>query len=82
MKIETEFNIGDVVWVVEVSWVDDVADKYEVVGPKTIRFIKIYINNSGVQEFYDSEDFGGLYQSDQLFKTREAAEITAEALNK
>lgn len=82
MKIETEFSIGDEVWFV---LMDEASVRYEVIGPKAIGFIEIYVNNGGdVQVFYVSKDFYGvgLTPSDQVFKTREAAEITAEALNK
>ena len=79
MRIDTEFDIGDEAWFV---FMDTESVGYEVIGPKTIGFIEIYVNNRGVQEFYESTDFYGPSPPEDVFKTREAAEITAEALNK
>ena len=79
MKIETEFNIGDEVWAI---YMLDADEKYGVIGPKRIVYIEIHVWNGRAYQHYEFSGVCGLFSPDKIFKTREAAEITAEALNK
>lgn len=82
MKIETEFNIGDEVWIV--SWLDDGTYHCEVIGPRAINSISVIFRHGTdkPREYYEVGGCLGKCSLDQVFKTREAAEITAEVLNK
>ena len=82
MKIETEFNIGDEVWII--LWLDDGTYRTEVIGPRKVHCISVFFRYGFDKhfEYYEVEEILGKCSLDQVFKTREAAEITAEALNK
>ena len=81
MRIDTEFDIGDEVWLIYRGI--GTTGKYEVIGPKQIEYIEVQIGNDcDIYENYECEDWCGFFSPDELFKTREAAEITADALNK
>jgi len=82
MKIETEFNIGDEVCVISKGGKDM---KYEVVGPDKIACISAHFDHRRSTPniyYYLSGCVVWGFPPDELFKTREAAEIKAEALNK
>ena len=80
MKIETEFSIGDEVWVICRG--TKTIGRYEVIGPKKIDYIEVCVDGDIVQENYECKCLSGFYFPDELFKTREAAEIAAEVLNR
>jgi len=79
MRIDTEFDIGDEVYVVERA---NGNRAYGVVGPVNIDFIEIYVGINGVSRYYECKDLCGMFLPDQLFKTLELAIADAEALNK
>lgn len=81
MKIETEFNIGDEVWVI--FYRGAVNRKYEVIGPKKINHISVQVvSDTSAYESYNCDGVSGLFSSDDVFKTQEFAITAAEALNK
>ena len=80
MKIETEFSIGDEVWVICRG--TKTIGRYEVIGPKKIDYIEVCVDGDIVQENYECKCLSGFYFPDELFRTRGAAEIAAEVLNR
>lgn len=81
MRIDTEFNTGDDVYFVCQG---DNSGRYKVFGPEIIESFNVLFEHhfDAPVEYYGFTGTQLKWQSDQLFKTREAAEITAEALNK
>ena len=81
IEIETEFDIGDEVWAI---FRKQAIDKYEVVGLAKIEsiFFQYNFKDSGPSILYSVNDPIYAFTPDEIFKTREAAEIAAEALNK
>ncbi|MFA5409965.1 MAG: hypothetical protein WC343_14420 [Bacilli bacterium] len=80
MRIDTEFDIGDGVYVVERAN----GGRYKVFGPEIIKSFNVIFEHpfGAPVEYYGFTDTRLKWQSDQLFKTREFAETAAEALNK
>ena len=81
MRIDTEFGIGDDVYFVRQG---DDSGQYKVFGPESIESISVIFdhNSDAPVEYYGFTGTQLKWQSDQLFNTREAAEIKAEALNR
>ena len=81
MRIDTEFDIGDDVYFVRQR---DNGGRHKVFGPEIIKSFNVIFEHhfNAPVEYYGFTGTQLKWQSDQLFKTREAAEIKAEALNK
>ena len=80
IEIEIEFDIGDEVCVISKGDM-----KYEVVGPDKIACISAHFDHRRSTPniyYYLSSCVVWGFPPDETFKTREAAEIKAEALNR